>query len=66
MQQAQRIQPEPPASESKPAPKGSPDKWAASSGFEGREEELGRAISMVLKTLGMTQPYPLETYDALI
>ncbi len=66
MQQAQRIQPEVPASESKPAPKGSPDKWAASSGYEGREEELGRAISMVLKTLSMTQPYPHETNDALI
>ena len=66
MQQAQRIQPEPTASESKPAPKGSPDKWGATSGFEGREEELGTAISMVLKTLSMTQPYPHETNDALI
>ena len=66
MQQAQRIQPEVPASESKPAPKGSPDKWGATSGFEGREEELGTAISMVLKTLSMTQPYPHETNDALI
>ena len=66
MQQAQRIQPETPAAEPKPAPKGSPDKRAASSGFEGREEELGTAISMVLKTLSMTQPYPHETNDALI
>ncbi len=66
MQQAQRIQPETTASESKPAPKGSPDKWGATSGFEGREEELGTAISMVLKTLSMTHPYPHETNDALI
>ena len=30
---------------------------AASSGFEGREEMLGRAMSVVLKSLNETKPY---------
>lgn len=67
MQQAQKIEPvQQDAPVSDAAPKIQPDKWAASSGFEGREEELGMAMSMVLKTLSMTKPYPHETNDALI
>lgn len=39
---------------------------AMTSGFEGREEELGRAISTTLKTLKNVTPYKHETNDALI
>jgi hypothetical protein len=39
---------------------------AMSSGFEGREEELGRSISVVFKTLQNTTPYPHEINDALV
>ena len=39
---------------------------AMSSGFEGREEELGKAISVVFKTLQNVTPYPHEINDALI
>ena len=38
----------------------------ASSGFEGREEALGRAMSTVLKTMQATEPYPHELNDALV
>jgi hypothetical protein len=36
------------------------------SGFEGREEELGKAISVVFKTMKNTAPYAHEINDALI
>ena len=39
---------------------------ATSSGFEGREEELGRALTTVIKTLNVTQPYQHEMNDALV
>ena len=39
---------------------------AASSGFEGREEMLGRAMSVVLKSLNETKPYQHDINDALI
>jgi len=39
---------------------------AMKSGFEGREEELGRSISTVIKTLQNVRPYKHETNDALI
>jgi hypothetical protein len=39
---------------------------AMQSGFEGREEELGRSIAVVFKTLQNVTPYPHEINDALI
>lgn len=39
---------------------------AMTSGFEGREEELGKSISTVLKTLKNIKPYPHEINDGLI
>jgi hypothetical protein len=36
------------------------------SGFEGREEELGLAISVVFKTLQNVTPYPHQINDALL
>ena len=36
------------------------------SGFEGREEELGKAISVVFKTMQNTTPYVHEINDALV
>ena len=39
---------------------------AMTSGFEGREEELGKSISTVLKTLKNVKPYPHEINDGLI
>jgi len=36
------------------------------SGFEGREEELGKSIGIVIKTLQNTLPYPHELNDALV
>ena len=39
---------------------------AMRSGFEGREEELGKAISVVFKTMQNTTPYPHEINDALV
>jgi hypothetical protein len=39
---------------------------AETSGFEGREEALGRALSTVIKTLNNTQPYQHEMNDALV
>ena len=38
---------------------------AETSGFEGREEALGRALSTVIKTLNNTEPYQHEMNDAL-
>jgi hypothetical protein len=40
--------------------------FAHRTGFEGREEELGRAIAVVYKTLNNTEPYPHEINDALV
>ncbi len=39
---------------------------AMKSGFEGREEELGRAMSVIFKTMKNTVPYAHEINDALI
>ena len=39
---------------------------AETSGFEGREEQLGRALSTVIKTLNNTTPYQHEMNDALV
>ena len=39
---------------------------AMKSGFEGREEELGLAISVVFKTLQNVTPYPHQINDALL
>jgi hypothetical protein len=39
---------------------------AMKSGFEGREAELGLAISVVFKTLQNVTPYPHEINDALV
>ena len=36
------------------------------SGFEGREELLGQAMSMVIKTLSQTQPYQHQVNGALV
>jgi len=36
------------------------------SGFEGREEELGKSIGVVIKTLQNTLPYPHEVNDAVL
>ena len=54
-------------------PKAAPDqsggvaKFAGrTSGFEGREEALGRAMSTVIKTMKDTEPYPHEMNDALV
>ncbi len=37
-----------------------------SSGFEGKEELLGRSVAMVVKTLQNAMPYQHETNDALV
>ncbi len=37
-----------------------------STGVEGREEDLGRSVAVVLKTLKNTEPYEHEINDALI
>jgi hypothetical protein len=39
---------------------------AMKSGFEGREEELGKAMSVVFKTMQNTTPYVHEINDALV
>jgi hypothetical protein len=39
---------------------------AMKSGFEGREEELGKAMSVVFKTMKNTTPYAHEINDALV
>lgn len=39
---------------------------AMTSGFEGREEELGKAMSVVFKTMKNTAPYVHEINDGLI
>ncbi len=54
------------------APKAAPDRDGAAafvgptSGFEDREEKLGRAMATVIKTLSDTQPYAHEMNDALV
>lgn len=42
------------------------NEFAHHTGFEGREEELGKAVAVVIKTLTNTQPYPHEINDALV
>jgi hypothetical protein len=39
---------------------------ATSSGFEGREELLGRAVAMAIRTLKDSMPYQHEMNDALV
>ena len=54
------------------APKAAPDRHGAAkfagptSGFEGREELLGRAMATAIKTMGDTEPYAHEMNDALV
>ena len=44
-----------------------PQAWTGvDTGVEGREEELGKSMAVVLKTLKNTKPYPHEINDALI
>ena len=38
----------------------------ASSGYEGREDQLGRAMSVVLMSLNETKPYQHDINDALV
>jgi hypothetical protein len=45
---------------------GPPTMEGTSSGFEGREEMLGRAVAMALRTLKDTVPYQHEMNDALV
>ncbi len=54
------------AAEGKPGADAASKFTATTSGFEGREEELGRALSTVIKTLNNTQPYQHEMNDALV
>lgn len=42
------------------------DKYKTLSGFEGREDELGRSMSIVLKMLGNHAGYPHELNDPLV
>lgn len=50
-----------------PDQRGGASKFAGrSSGFEGREEALGRAMSTAIKTLQDTEPYQHEMNDALV
>lgn len=64
---ASQVTPPPQPGAPKPSP-AQAQHWTAAgtSGFEGREEELGRAIGVVLKTLNNTFPYPHELNDALV
>lgn len=39
---------------------------ATSSGFEGREQMLGTAVSVAIRTLNDTAPYPHDMNDALV
>ena len=48
------------------APGGMAALLATSSGFEGRERLLGEAVSLALRTLNDTQPYPHDMNDALV
>jgi len=54
------------AAEGKPGASAADRFAATTSGFEGREEELGRALTTVLKTLNNTEPYQQELNDALV
>ena len=38
----------------------------ASSGYEGREDQLGRSMAVVLKSLNSTKPYQHDINDALV
>jgi len=48
------------------AGKGEADKWKSLSGFEGREEELGRSMSILLKMLNNHAGYAHEMNDPLV
>ena len=55
--------------EARPAAPGGPppNAWTGvDTGVEGREDELGKSIAVVLKTLKNTKPYAHEINDALI
>lgn len=62
--------PNPPIAEIKPheahAPKSEADKYKTLSGFENREEELGRSMSILLKMLGNHAGYAHEMNDPLV
>ena len=38
----------------------------ATSGYEGREDRLGRSMAVVLKSLNATEPYQHDINDALV
>jgi hypothetical protein len=48
------------------SPKSDADKWKSLSGFEGREEELGRSMSILLKMLNNHAGYAHEMNDPLV
>ncbi len=57
----------PPAGVGRPAgPGGAPAMEGTSSGFEGREEMLGRAVAIAIRTLKDSMPYQHEMNDALV
>ena len=67
MASPQPLQPDNKAVDAAPEPK-RPAHWRAQhgSGFEGREELLGQAMSMVIKTLSQTEPYQHQVNGALV
>jgi hypothetical protein len=56
----------PPPGAGRPGGGGAPTMEGTSSGFEGREEMLGRAVAIALRTLKDTMPYQHEMNDALV
>jgi hypothetical protein len=56
----------PPPGVGRPGAGGPPTMEGTSSGFEGREEMLGRAVAIALRTLKDTVPYQHEMNDALV
>lgn len=56
----------PPPGAGRPGAGGPPTMEGTSRGFEGREEMLGRAVAMALRTLKDTVPYQHEMNDALV
>ena len=43
-----------------------PENLAPPTGMEGREEDLAKAMQMLVKTIKIQQPYPHDTNDALL
>jgi hypothetical protein len=67
MAKVQPIGSAPPAAADKPSPK-RPAHWREQhgSGLEGREELMGQAMNMVIKTLSQTEPYQHQVNGALV